>query len=241
MDKKPDRVETTLFLVMSLDGKITSGKTDSLDSDKDWKRIMGVKEGFHQYYDHEIRIAKNSLNSGRVMEKIGINERNWEPHKDENLTFVIIDRKPHLNINGLGFLLKWVGRLILVTNNSDHPGFTLKSENQNLEMIYYQNEINFEDLFINLKHLYGIKELTIQSGGTLNTILVRKGLIDHVCVFIAPLLIGGDQTSSLLDGASLQSEDELFNLKALHLRKCDTLENSYIRIEYDVIKETIII
>ena len=54
-----NRVETTLFLVMSLDGKITSGNHDSLDPDKDWKRIVGVKEGLHQYYEHEMKIAKN--------------------------------------------------------------------------------------------------------------------------------------------------------------------------------------
>lgn len=32
------RVETILFLLMSVDGKITSGESDNLDSDKDWRR-----------------------------------------------------------------------------------------------------------------------------------------------------------------------------------------------------------
>jgi len=68
------RVETTLFLLVSVDGKITSGESDELDSDQDWRRIRGVKEGLHQYYGLEQRIAINSLNTGRVMEKIGINK-----------------------------------------------------------------------------------------------------------------------------------------------------------------------
>jgi 2,5-diamino-6-(ribosylamino)-4(3H)-pyrimidinone 5'-phosphate reductase len=236
-----NRVETTLFLVMSVDGKITSGNDDSLDSDKDWKRIVGVKEGLHQYYEHEMKIAKNSLNTGRVMEKIGINERTWEPNKDNDLTFVIIDRKPHLNNNGLVFLLKWVGRLLIVTNNPDHPGYVIQDTYRNLEMISYTRDIDFEDLFCNLKQTYGIDQLTIQSGGTLNTYLMRKGLIDHMCIFIAPLVIGGKETTSLLDGPSILKEDELKYLKALKLKKCEILKNSYIHIEYDVIQETKIV
>jgi len=37
------RVQTTLFMLMSVDGKISSGATDVLDPDKDWKQIAGVK------------------------------------------------------------------------------------------------------------------------------------------------------------------------------------------------------
>lgn len=50
MSKRP---HTTLFMIMSLDGKISSGDTDALDVDADWKRIQGVKEGLYQYYDLE--------------------------------------------------------------------------------------------------------------------------------------------------------------------------------------------
>jgi len=50
MKKKPI---TTLFMLESLDGKISSGNSDNLDADKDWCRINGVKEGLHQYYEIE--------------------------------------------------------------------------------------------------------------------------------------------------------------------------------------------
>lgn len=43
----------TLFMLMSLDGKINSGDSDELDVDRDWCKIDGVKEGIHQYYDIE--------------------------------------------------------------------------------------------------------------------------------------------------------------------------------------------
>lgn len=45
-----DRSVTTLFMLMSVDGKISTGSTDELDVDRDFPKIPGVKEGLHQYY-----------------------------------------------------------------------------------------------------------------------------------------------------------------------------------------------
>lgn len=232
------RVETTLFLLTSLDGKITSGESDTLDSDRDWRRIRGVKEGLQQYYQIEQTIAINSLNTGRVMEKIGLNARAETPEKDERLTFFIVDRKPHLNENGLRYLAQRVGKLFIVTDNPAHPAYAARSSYDNLEIIFYPQEIDLADLLVKVRQTYGIEHLVIESGGTLNAAFVRQGLIDHVVVIVAPLLVGGGVTSSLVDGRSLQHEDELIELKAMKLTRCEVLEHSYLRLEYDVINET---
>ena len=70
-----NRPINTLFMLMSLDGKISSGDSENLDADKDWCRIDGVKEGLHQYYEIEQTTDWYSLNTGRVMAKIGVNDR----------------------------------------------------------------------------------------------------------------------------------------------------------------------
>ena len=44
-----DRPITTLFMLMSLDGKISPGASDDLDVDKDFPKISGLKEGLPQY------------------------------------------------------------------------------------------------------------------------------------------------------------------------------------------------
>ncbi|WP_020072972.1 hypothetical protein [Faecalispora sporosphaeroides] len=38
---------TTLFMLMSVDGKISTGTSDELDVDKDFPKITGVAEGLH--------------------------------------------------------------------------------------------------------------------------------------------------------------------------------------------------
>ena len=40
-----NRPITTLFMLMSVDGKISTGATDDLDVDKDFPNIKGVNEG----------------------------------------------------------------------------------------------------------------------------------------------------------------------------------------------------
>lgn len=42
MSKRPI---TTLFMLMSVDGKINTGSTDNMDMDRDFPYISGLKEG----------------------------------------------------------------------------------------------------------------------------------------------------------------------------------------------------
>ena len=70
-----NRPVTTLFMLMSVDGKISTGAADILDVDKDFPNIAGVREGLHQYYEIEQTTDLWSFNSGRVQAKIGVNTR----------------------------------------------------------------------------------------------------------------------------------------------------------------------
>lgn len=225
---------TTLFMLESLDGKINSGNSDVLDADKDWCQIDGVKEGLQQYYDIEQTTDLFSLNTGRVMEKIGINERKENPNKSP-CSFIIIDNKPHLNENGIDYLCRWVNKLYLVTTNKNHIAYKLKDNYQNLIILEY-DKLDLKLLLKDLFEKYNVDYLTIQSGGNLNGLFLRENLIDYVNIVIAPLLVGGKDTSTLIDGESITTVGELNKLKALKLLECNKLENSYIQLKYKVIK-----
>ena len=53
----------TLFMLMSVDGKISTGAVDELDVDREFPRINGMKEGVYQYYEIEKTTDLWSLNS----------------------------------------------------------------------------------------------------------------------------------------------------------------------------------
>ncbi len=229
-----DKPITTLFMLESLDGKISSGNNDNLDADKDWCQIDGVKEGLHQYYEIEATTDFYSLNTGRVMAKIGVNERT-EYHDKVDCRFIIIDNKPHLNEKGIDYICHWVDKLILVTTNKNHVAYSLQEKYKNLDILFY-NDLDLNALLIDMRKKYDAEAITIQSGGTLNGKFLRENLIDYVNVVIAPLLVGGKETSTLIDGESIMSARELNKLKALKLIECTKLENSYIQLKYQVIK-----
>lgn len=228
-----NRPITTLFMLESLDGKISSGANDNLDADKDFPKIDGVKEGLHQYYELEQETDLFSLNTGRVMAKIGVNDQKEYHNKIDAVTFVIIDNKPHLNKNGIDYLCHWVGKVILVTTNKEHTAFNTRYEN--LDILLY-DELDLNILLEDLYSKYNAERLTIQSGGTLNGLFVRNKLIDYVNIVIAPILVGGKDVPTLVDGESINDETELNKLLPLELLECNKLENSYIELKYKVIK-----
>lgn len=216
-------------MLESLDGKISSGSTDNLDADKDFCKIDGVKEGLHQYYELEQETDVFSLNTGRVMAKIGINDKKEYHKKIDVVTFVIIDNKPYLNENGIDYLCHWVGKVLLVTTNKKHPAYTIKDNYENLDILYYET-LDLEKLLEDLYSKYNAERLTIQSGGTLNGMFVRNKLIDFVNIVIAPIIVGGKDVPTLVDGESITDESELNKLMPLKLLECNKLEDSYIEL-----------
>ncbi len=222
---------------MSLDGKITTGDTDELDVDIDFPRISGIKEGLHQYYELEKQTDLYSLNTGRVMAKIGVNTRMNEPDKI-GCSFIIIDSKPHLTYKGTEYMAKWVKKLYLATANKKHPAYTLQKSRNNIEIIPFEKSVHLEKLLIALKSRYGIERLTIQSGGKINSSWIRQGLIDFISIVVAPCLIGGSDTQSLMGGTSLHTQKDLALIRTLELVSNTTLKNSYIHLLYKVHPET---
>ena len=224
-----ERPITTLFMLSSVDGKISTGATDNMDVDSDFPKIAGVCEGLHQYYEIEQATDLWSLNSGRVQAKIGINERQM-PQKSP-VSFVMIDNS-HLTESGIRYFCALSQKFVLITTNEKHPAYNVEADNLS---IIYQRELSLTDALTKLKAEYGCDRLTIQSGGTLNALFLRDKLIDYVDIVVAPALIGGKDTSTLVDGRSLTEECELSQIGVLKLMECAVLEDSYLRLRYQVI------
>ena len=224
-----NRPITTLFMLMSVDGKISTGSNDSMDVDADYPKIVGLKEGLHQYYELEQETDLWSFNTGRVQRKMGVNEKPL-PSKTP-VSFVLLDNS-HLNENGVRYFCALSKQFVLLTSNPDHPAFNVKEDNLG---IIFQEEFSLKQALMTLKEKYGCERLTVQSGGTINSIFLREKLLDYVDIVVAPVLIGGKDTSSLIDGQSLTSTDELSKLGVLRLIDCIKLEDSYLRLRYEVI------
>ena len=225
-----DRPITTLFMLMSVDGKISTGASDVLDVDQDFPYMDGVKEGLHQYYEIEQTTDLWSLNTGRVQAKLGVNEKEMPPKTP--VSFVLVDNS-HLNEHGVRFFCELSKQFVLITTNPDHPAFRVKADNLG---IILQEKQCLEEALVRLKEEYGCDRITIQSGGTVNGLFLREKLFDYVDIVVAPVLVGGTNTSTLIDGESITTREELDKLGILKLIDCEKLEDSYIRLKYEVIR-----
>lgn len=227
MKKRP---VTTLYMLTSVDGKISTGKTDERDMDKDFPLIKGLKEGLHQYYEIEQTTDLWSFNTGRVQEKMGVNEKEL-PQKTP-VSFVLVDNF-HLTEHGIRYFCAKAKTLVIVTQNPEHPAFYVKEENLH---IFYQHTLKLTSVLEYLAEKEDCERLTIQSGGRMNELFLREGLLDFVDIVVAPVLIGGRDTSTLIDGNSLKTEEDLRKLGILQLESCTPLENSYLRLRYKVVR-----
>lgn len=220
---------TTLFMISTVDGKISTGSSDLLDVDSDFPKIEGVREGLHQYYEIERTTDLWSLNSGRVQAKIGANERTC-PERTP-VSFVMIDNA-NMSDRGIRYFCALSKNFVLVTTNKKHPAYSVDEDNLH---IIYQPKLNLKEILETLYKEHGCERITVQTGGTLNGLFLREKLLDYIDVVFAPILAGGKDTPTLIDGASLLSTDELAKLGVLALESCDVLKNSYVRLRYKVI------
>ena len=224
-----DRPITTLYMLMSVDGKISTGSTDNMDVDKDFPKVEGVSEGLHQYYEIEQTTDLWSFNTGRVQKKMGVNEKPL-PEKTP-VSFVVLDNR-HLTESGVRYFCALSKEFVIVTTNPAHPAYNVKEDNLH---IIFQKKISLSDALAVLKKDYGCDRITIQSGGTLNAMFLREQLFDYIDVVVAPVLVGGRETSTLIDGESLRNECELDKLGPLKLIDCNVLDDSYLRLRYEVL------
>ena len=220
---------TTLFMLTSVDGKISTGATDVLDVDKDFPKIKGVCEGLHQYYEIEQTTDLWSLGTGRVQAKLGVNEKPM-PEKGP-VSFVLVDSQ-HLTEHGVRYFCALSERFVLITTNPDHPAFGVCADNLS---VILQKTLSLSEALARLKNDFGCERLTVQSGGTLNGLFLREKLLDFVDIVVAPVLVGGKDTPTVIDGKSLTEESELSSLGVLSLESCEVLEGSYLRLRYRVV------
>jgi 2,5-diamino-6-(ribosylamino)-4(3H)-pyrimidinone 5'-phosphate reductase len=92
-----------------------------------------------------------------------------------------------------------------------------------------KSKINLKML---LRTLYrrGIRRIVLEGGGILNWSMLREGLVDDVHITISPILIGGDEATTLVEGIGMSTINKSFRLRLLRVRR----RENEITLEYKV-------
>lgn len=228
------RPETTLFNLVSVDGKICTGPSSIFDFDDDLPRIPGVSEGLQQYYDIEKETDIWALSSGVTMQKMAT----IHPQIAEQLpvNMVVVDTS-HLGDDGLQWLSKKYRQVIVATLVKHHDADSMGLAN--VTVLHYNARLS--DMLRRLREDYGCDSITFGVGGNLADSLFKEELVDHLNIVVAPVIIGGAHTPSLVDGRGVESFTNLSRVPVLRLIEVKPLRENYLQLLYDVVKPYITI
>ena len=148
------------------------------------------------------------------------------------VTMVVVDRE-HLVQKGVRWLSKKYNRVIITTTARQYQLDV--SSYSNVELLHY-DELSLRGLFNVLKEDYGCERLTLQVGGTLADALFKARVVDHISLVVAPIIIGGKNTPTLVDGRGVESFTNMRLIPTLHLVKAEVLKENYLHLIYDVNK-----
>lgn len=221
------RPYNTLFLLSSLDGRISTGIGNNMDFDKD---LPGVVKGLGAYYEAEKSTDYWSMISGSVAMKLGADEGCFIKNFHE-CGHVLTDCYD-LTERAIEHIAKGCKELILVTDIT-HRCYSRKVVTENMLVVCVSDMRNARDVMESL-YACGVKSMTVQTGGRINSNLLRARVIDRVDLFIAPVIVGGVGVPTVADGRAISDVTRLSSLTALNLLSVKSYDGGLLRATYEV-------
>ncbi|MGB9902478.1 2,5-diamino-6-(ribosylamino)-4(3H)-pyrimidinone 5'-phosphate reductase [Methanothrix sp.] len=180
---------------MSADGKISSslrrqvrisGSEDLLRVDRLRAESDAVMVGVGTIIsdDPKLRVKSDSLRSWRL-----------ERGMPENPLRIVADSMARTPIDA-----EVLGPGCVIAVSRSAPAERINTLSKRCEIaVIGEDRVDLREL---LEMLYqrGVRRLMVEGGGTLNWSLIEQELVDEICVFVGPMVIGGRDAPTLVDG-----------------------------------------
>ena len=124
----------------------------------------------------------------------------------------------------------WWGDCVVICSTSTATEYVAYLEEVGIPRIVAGRER--ADLGLALEQLateHGVKRIRVDSGGTLNGVLLRQGLVDEVSVLVEPRLVGGVSSRSIFIAEDLASDEDALPAVLSEVR---SLEGGYVWLRY---------
>lgn len=205
---------------MTLDGKIaTHTGSSEISGKKDLIRVHRLRRECDA-----IMVGINTV----LIDNPRLTIHKIKADKSENPTRIVVDSRARTPPNSR-ILNKEAPTIIAVSKSA--PKERIKKLSSKAKIIAAgDKKVNLKTLMAELKKM-GIKKLMLEGGSTLNFSMLKEGLVDEVRVCIAPMIVGGAQAKTLVDGRGIPYMKDAIKLE---LRKYYTLGKDLI-LEYKVI------
>jgi 2,5-diamino-6-(ribosylamino)-4(3H)-pyrimidinone 5'-phosphate reductase len=158
------------------------------------------------------------------------------PEKDESKPLLIVpDSRGRIrNWRQLKRESYWRDAIAFVSHSTPQE-YLNYLKNENVDYIMTGDEhVDFRAALEQLNEKYGVELIRVDSGGTLNGVLLREGLVDEVSVLIHPALVGGLKAQSMFRALDLTSAEGVISLKMINIQKA---KGDIIWLMYEVVKD----
>jgi len=128
------------------------------------------------------------------------------------------------------FLTAGPARMLIFTTDQTAPEQLTLLEGHDVQVFVERGaRVDVESMMQTL-HAQGIQRLMVEGGGTLNAELLRRGLVDEITAYVAPMIVGGANAPTLADGPGLARSEAV----ALELIQVDQWDDGGLVIHYKV-------
>jgi len=213
---------------MSLDGKLAtinndsriSGKNDLIEVHKIRKSVDGIMVGIGTVLKDNPRLT---------VHKIDIDDIKDNPIR------IIVDSNLRVPLNAR-VLNNEARTIILTTENMDmkkEEKIKILKKIPNIDVVLCgKDKVDLKRGLNILWEKYNIKKILLEGGGTLNWGMFSNNLIDEVRVYIAPMVFGGKDAPTYVDGEGFKSVDDAVKLR---LKRYYPMDEGIV-LEYEVLK-----
>ena len=127
----------------------------------------------------------------------------------------------------------WKGFLALCTQTTPHEHLSYLRKRNLDYLVLGKDHVDLAQALEELNVRFGVKVVRVDSGGTLNGILLRLGLADEVHLLVHPKLVGGVTPKSFFQASDLSSSDGVIGLR---LKTVEQQPGDILLLSYDVVR-----
>lgn len=95
------------------------------------------------------------------------------------------------------------------------------------------DHVDLRAALLELSERYGITTVRTDSGGILNGVLLREGLVGELSLLLSPMLVGGTSPRSFYVAPDLTSEEKIIPLRLTHV---ENVEGDFVWLRYEVVQ-----
>ncbi len=213
----------------------------SLDGRFDW-----MSDDFGLYYETINRFPVDAMLSGsttmvEALKNMPASEsaeefmpaaKNFE---DSRQLLVVVDSRGRIkDWSDLRNQPYWRDVVVLCSQSTPQDFLDQLREHQVDTIIAGQDQVDLRAALIELRSEYHVEKLRVDSGGILNGVLLRAGLVDGIAVIINPCLTGGTSPRTLFVAKDLSTRDGVIPLS---LKKVEELRDGFLWLEYKVFSQ----